>query len=100
MSSTSTIATNTTELIVHLARGSGGPARSLAGRVQADLNIILSSDLETGSSLRHQALQTMYAIEEVLLQLDESNFRAACDAARDASKEWRQFRNDDDGVSK
>lgn len=89
MNSTSTIAHDTRELIVQLTRGNADPARTLAGRVQSGLNIILNSDLEAASNLKLQAQQTMYAIEEVLTQIGQSDLRAACEAARDASKEWR-----------
>jgi hypothetical protein len=89
MNPTSTIANNTRELIVHLSRGSGGPARSLAGRVQADLNNLLSSDLDATCVLRRQAQQTLYAIDEVLHLIEEKDLRGAWEAARDASKEWR-----------
>jgi hypothetical protein len=84
-----TITNNTRELVVHLSRGNGVTARALAGRVQADLNVILSSDLDGTSILKRQAQQTLYAIEEVLALIDQSDFRGAWEAARDASKEWR-----------
>jgi hypothetical protein len=31
----------------------------------------------------------MFAIEEVLTLVEESDLRGACEAARDAAKEWR-----------
>ena len=91
MTPTTTIANNTRELVVHLSRGNEDPARALAGRVQADLKAILSSDLDAASVQRRQAQQTMYAIEEVLALIDQMDLRGAWDAARDASKEWRTF---------
>ena len=84
-----TIAANTRELIVQLSRGNAHPAHTLAQSVQADLNIILSSDLDASSTLRLQARQTMFAIEEVLALVDQSDLRGAWEVARDAAKEWR-----------
>ncbi|MEQ1945804.1 MAG: hypothetical protein ABL995_01350 [Bryobacteraceae bacterium] len=89
MNPITTIANNTRELVVHLSRGNGDPARELAGRVQTDLNTILISDLDAASALKRQAQQAMYAIEEVLALIDQSDLRGAWEAARDASKEWR-----------
>ena len=74
---------------MQLSRKNGDPARLLAGRVQADLNMILTSDLAETSVLRRQAQQTMYAIEEVLSLIDQRDLQGAWEAARDASKEWR-----------
>lgn len=89
LTSTATIASNTRELIFQLSRGNTDPAHALARRVQADLNMILSSDLDAASILRQQARQTMFAIEEVLALVDQSDLRGAWEAARDAAKEWR-----------
>jgi hypothetical protein len=89
LTNTATIAANTRELIVQLSRGNADPAHALARRVQADLNMILSSDLDAASALRQQARQTMFAIEEVLALVDQSDLRGAWEAARDAAKEWR-----------
>ncbi|MEQ1884641.1 MAG: hypothetical protein ABL967_06240 [Bryobacteraceae bacterium] len=85
----STIANNTRELVVHLSRGNGDPARELAGRVRTDLNMILVSELDAASILKRQAQQAMYAIEEVLALIEQSDLRGAWEAARDASKECR-----------
>jgi hypothetical protein len=81
------IAAQTRELIVQLSRGNRDPARALAERVQTDLNVILSPDSD--SALKPQARQTLYAIEEVLTLMEQSDFRGAWEAARDAAKEWR-----------
>lgn len=89
MTKTYAIAANTRELIVQLSRNNGDPARQLAGRVQADLSVILSSELTDASPLREKAQQTMFAIEEVLALVDQKDFRGAWEAARDAAKEWR-----------
>jgi len=86
---TATIADNTRELIVQLSRGNADPAHALARRVQADLNMILSSDLDAANTLSQQARQTMFAIEEVLALVDQNDLRGAWEAARDAAKEWR-----------
>ena len=86
---TATIAANTREIIVQLSRGNADPAHALAQRVQADLNMILSSDLDAASPLRNQARQTMFAIEEVLALVDQSDLRGAREAAQDAAREWR-----------
>jgi len=52
--------------------------------------MILSSDLDAASTLRQQARQTMFAIEEVLALVDQSDLHGAWEAARDAAKEWRK----------
>ena len=83
------IAANTRELIVQLSRGNADPAHALARLVQDDLNIILTSDLHAASTVRQQARQTMFAIEEVLALVEQSDLRGAWSAARDAAKEWR-----------
>lgn len=89
MTPTSTVANNARELIVQLSRGNGDSARALAERIQADLKTVLNSDLEVTGILRRQAQQTMYAIEEVLALINQSDLRGAWQAARDASKEWQ-----------
>ena len=91
MTSTATIAAKTRELIVQLSRRNADPAHALARRLQADLNTILSSDLSAASTLGEQARQTLFAIEEVLILVDQSNLQGACVAARDAAKEWRKI---------
>lgn len=83
------IGPNTRELIIHLSRGNTDPAHAVALRIQADLSTILSSDLDAASTLRQQAGQTLFAIEEVLALLSQSDLRGAWEAARDAAKEWR-----------
>jgi hypothetical protein len=89
LSRTAAIAANTRELIVQLSRGNADPAQALARLVQDDLNIILTSDLQAASTVRQQARQTMFAIEEVLALVEQSDLRGAWSAARDAAKEWR-----------
>jgi hypothetical protein len=91
LTNTATIAANTRDLIVQLSRGNGDPAHAMALRIQAELNVILSSDLDAASTLRQQARQTMFAIEEVLALVDQSDLRGAWEAARDAAKEWRKI---------
>ena len=83
------IAATTRELIVQLSRGNSDPAHALALLVQADLNTILSADSQAASTLTHAAQQAMFAIEEVLALMDQSDLRGAWQAARDAAKEWR-----------
>lgn len=90
MIKTATIAANTRELIVQLSRGNSDPAQALALRVQTDLNTILDADSSAASTLKRQARQTMFAIEEVLALVDQSDLRGAWEAARDAAKEWRE----------
>jgi len=89
--SASRIGADTRELIMQLSRGNTDPANTLARRVQAELNMILSSDLDAESALRLKARQTMFAIEEVLALVDQSDLRGAWEAARDAAKEWRKI---------
>ncbi len=88
---TTTIAANTRELIIQLSRRNSDPAHALARRVQDELNLILSSDLDAASTLSQQARQTMFAIEDVLVLVDRSDLRGAWEAARDAAKEWRKI---------
>ena len=89
LTKTAAIAATTRELIIQLSRGNADPAHALARVVQAELNMILSSDLDASSTLRRQARQTMFAIEEVLVLVDQSDLRGASEAARDAAREWR-----------
>ena len=89
MTRTANIATNTRELIVQLSRGNASPAHALARCVQTDLNMILSADVNEATTLSQQARQTMFAIEEVLELIDQSDLRGAWQSARDAAKEWR-----------
>ncbi|HLJ46731.1 MAG TPA: hypothetical protein VKU01_12020 [Bryobacteraceae bacterium] len=96
MTSTATIAANTRELILQLSRGNADPAHALARSVQADLNMILTSDFNGASNLRQQARQTMFAIEEVLALVDSSDLRGAWEAARDAAREWRAIAQEED----
>jgi len=91
LSNAATIAASTRELIIQLTRGNADPAQALARRVQAELNMILSSDLDAASPVRQQARQTMFAIEEVLVLVDRSDLRGASEAARDAAREWRSI---------
>ena len=89
MTRTAAIGTNTRELIVQLSRGNADPAHALARLVRDDLNIILTSDLHGASTVRQQARQTMFAIEEVLALVEQRDLHGAWSAARDAAKEWR-----------
>jgi hypothetical protein len=93
---TAAIAATTRELIIQLSRGNADPAQALARTVQAELNSILSSDLDAASTLRVQARQTMFAIEEVLALVDRSDLRGASEAARDAAREWRSIAQSQD----
>ena len=85
----SNIGADTRELVVQLSRGNANPALALAQRVQAQLNIILSSDLDAKSVQGRGARQAMFAIEEVLALVNQRDLRGAWEAARDAAKEWR-----------
>ena len=38
----------------------------------------------------HCTEQTMHAVDEVRIQLEERNFKGALEAARDAGKEWKR----------
>ena len=89
MSRATKIELDTRELIVQLSRGNAGIAHALAQRIQADLSMILNSDLSADSSLGQKARQTRFAIEEVLGLMDQSDLGGAWDAARDAAREWR-----------
>lgn len=92
----SAIRANTRELIVQLSRSNADAAHTLARNVQSELNMILNSDLDAASTLRVQARQTMFAIEEVLVLVDQNDFRGAWEAARDAAKEWRKIVQSED----
>jgi hypothetical protein len=89
MTTTETIAPKIRELVVQLSRRNTDPAHVLARDVQAHLNIILSSDSQVDNPHKQRARQALFAIEEVLTMIDQSDFRGAWQAARDAGNEWR-----------
>ncbi|MEI9813642.1 MAG: hypothetical protein WDO18_13780 [Acidobacteriota bacterium] len=89
MTKATSVATNIRELIVQLSRGNKAQAVPLAELVRADLTAILASDQDVASMPMQQAQQTMFAIDEVQMLVEQRDLRGALDAARDAAKEWR-----------
>ncbi len=83
------VTANIRELVVQLSRGNIARAVPLAESVRTDLDAILTSDMDTGSTPKLQAQQTKFAIDEVRMLVEQQDLRGALDAARDAAKEWR-----------
>lgn len=83
------VTANTRELIVQLSRGKRVEARVLAERVGSDLSQILASGPDRIYTSMHEVQQTKFALDEVLLLVDQNDMGGALDAARDAAKEWR-----------
>jgi hypothetical protein len=77
------------DLIVFLHRGNGAQAESIVADVAACLNLVLKSGADPASAEMLRTRQTMFAIEEVRLLLDQRDYEGAAVAARDAAKEWK-----------
>jgi hypothetical protein len=78
------------DLIVHLHRGNGKQAESLVDQVAGRLKDIMGSGMDPQCFEMQKAQQTMFAIDEVRLLLEQRDYSGAGDAARDAGKEWNQ----------
>jgi hypothetical protein len=76
------------DLIVHLHRGNGAQAETIVEDVAAFLKTTLSGTDSSSSNL-HRAQQTMFALDEVRMLLEQRDFGGAAAAARDAQKEWK-----------
>jgi hypothetical protein len=87
------VTANIRELVVQLSRGNIARAVPLAESVRTDLDAILASDTDAGSTPKLQAQQTKFAIDEVRMLVEQQDLRGALDAARDAAKEWRAAPN-------
>ncbi|SRR5216684_113551 len=77
------------DLIVYLHRGNGAQAESIVADVSACLNVVLKSGADPASADMLRTRQTMFAIDEVRLLLDQRDYEGAAVAARDAAKEWK-----------
>ena len=75
------------DLIVNLHRGNQVRAESILGDITGYLGEVIKS--EDDPMNLHCAQQTMHAVDEVRIQLEERNFKGAVEAARDAGKEWK-----------
>ena len=78
------------DLIVHLHRGNATQAESIVQDVAGYLRGEMKSGADPKSEGMQRTQQTMFAIDEVVLQLAQRDFAAAAASARDAAKEWRQ----------
>jgi len=92
---TTALGANIRELIVQASRGNEAQALRLAGLVQADLRTILSSPDDTPRASVDQTQQTLFAIDEVLMLVNQGDLQGALAAARDAGKEWRSTMQQD-----
>ena len=88
------IRTDVQELIVQLARKNGKQALVLAESIRAELGEILKAQTDGLPVPSHPVRQTLFAIDEVLLMVEQEEWRGALDAARDAAKEWRAVPGD------
>jgi hypothetical protein len=86
----SNVVANLRDLTVHLHRGNAAAAKTIAAQAAEQLQEIIVSGEEPGSSLIGRAQQTLFAIEEVRIMLAQDDVNGALAAARDAGKEWRQ----------
>ena len=86
----SEVIANIRDLIVHLHRGNGPQAETIVEDVAAFLKTtMLSGTSDPNSSSMQRAQQTMFALDEVRMLLEQRDFGGAAAAARDAQKEWK-----------
>jgi len=78
------------DLIVHLHRSNGPRAETIVEEVSACLKQTIDSGADPGTEQMQRTQQTMFAIEEVRVLLQQRDYEGAAVAARDAAKEWRQ----------
>ena len=83
------VAANLRDLTVHLHRNNAKESKSIAALAAEQLQEIIGSGDEPGSSIVVRAQQTLFAIEEVRIMLSQDDVNGALVAARDAAKEWR-----------
>lgn len=76
------------EIILHLSRGNEERVEALRADVTAYLKGIIESGQDPSGAEFKRAQQTMFAMDELAIQLEERNVRGAAAAARDAVKEW------------
>jgi hypothetical protein len=77
------------DLIVHLHRGNGAQAETIVENVAAYLKSEMFSGTDAESSNTRRAQQTMFALDEVRILLEQRDYGGAAAAARDAQKEWK-----------
>ena len=78
------------DLIVHLHRGNATQAETIVLKVSKHLKTVLQSGDDPSGAEMQRTQQTMFAIDEVRLLLEQGDFTAAGVSARDAEREWRQ----------
>lgn len=78
------------DLIVHLHRSNGPRAEAIVVDVSICLKQVIESGADPGSEDMQRTQQTIFAIEEVRVLLEQRDYEGAAIAARDAAKEWRQ----------
>jgi hypothetical protein len=83
------VAASMRDLIVHLHRGNGAQAETIVEDVSEFLKTTMLSGTDPESSNTQRAQQTMFALDEVRMLLEQRDFGGAAAAARDAQKEWK-----------
>jgi len=78
------------DLIVHLHRGNAARAETIVSEVAVYLKDVMQSGGDPESFEMQRTRQTMFAIDEVKIQLAQQDYDGAAVSARDAAKEWRQ----------
>ena len=76
------------DLVVNLHRNNHSKAEAILGDITGCLNDVLKSESDPTSL--HVTQQTLHAVDEVRIQMEERNFKGALEAARDAGKEWKR----------
>ena len=84
----SDLKTDLRELTVQLMRGNAAQAEVLLDRVATSLKETLDSKDDPQGAPMQRAQQTMFAIHEARLMLEEGDYPSAAAAARDAGREW------------
>jgi hypothetical protein len=74
---------------VYLHRGNDGQAETIVEDVSEFLKTTMLSGTDPESSNSQRAQQTMFALDEVRMLLEQRDFGGAAAAARDAQKEWK-----------
>jgi len=83
------VAAHMRDLIVHLHRGNGTQAGTIVEDLSEFFKTTMLSGTDPESSNMQRAQQTMFALDEVRMLLEQRDFGGAAAAARDAQKEWK-----------
>ena len=83
------VAASMRDLIVHLHRGNGAQAETIVEDVAEFLKTTMLTGTDPDNSNTQRAQQTMFALDEVRMLLEQRDFGGAAAAARDAQKEWK-----------